>query len=176
MSKKTLIVNLFAGPGAGKSTFCADIFANLKWEGIDCEMALEYVKGKVWEGSHSILDDQIYVFGKQQHELVKLNGKVDVVITDCPIPLSFIYYKGDNPFFENQVFLEFVSYNNLNIFLKRVKKYNANGRVHSEEEAKEIDKKILDLFKKWGMIWYEFEGKKKNVAEIVELIKGAIKK
>ena len=43
--KNTLIVNLYAGPGAGKSTGAAYIFLqNSKWHGIDCEYVSEYTK------------------------------------------------------------------------------------------------------------------------------------
>ena len=35
-NKNTIIVNLFAGPGAGKSTGAAYVFAKLKLAGIDC--------------------------------------------------------------------------------------------------------------------------------------------
>jgi adenylate kinase family enzyme len=66
---KTLVVNLFAGPGSGKSTFCASVFAKLKILGIDSEMSLEYAKDIVWEESYQKLDHQIYIFGKQLHRL-----------------------------------------------------------------------------------------------------------
>lgn len=36
--KNTLIVNLFAGAGAGKSTFSASLFAELKKRGVDKEL------------------------------------------------------------------------------------------------------------------------------------------
>ena len=45
--KNTLIVNLFAGPGAGKFTGAAYIFAKLKMAGIDCEYVEKTVKIKV---------------------------------------------------------------------------------------------------------------------------------
>ena len=64
-----IVVNLFAGPGSGKSTTCAGVFSKLKLAGVNCEMALEYAKDKVWENSLDVLDDQIYVFGKQLHRL-----------------------------------------------------------------------------------------------------------
>lgn len=41
------VINLFAGPGSGKSTTCAGVFNKLKLAGINCEMALEYAKDKV---------------------------------------------------------------------------------------------------------------------------------
>lgn len=49
---KTLVVNLFGGPGTGKSTLSANIFARLKMDGVDVEMAPEYVKEVVWEESY----------------------------------------------------------------------------------------------------------------------------
>ena len=54
-----IVVNLFAGPGSGKSTTCAGVFSKLKLIGINCEMALEYAKDKVWENSLDVLNDQI---------------------------------------------------------------------------------------------------------------------
>lgn len=40
------VINLFAGPGSGKSTTCAGVFSKLKLAGVNCEMALEYAKDK----------------------------------------------------------------------------------------------------------------------------------
>ena len=42
--KETLVVNLFGGPGTGKSTMMAGIFAKLKSLGYDCEMCVEFAK------------------------------------------------------------------------------------------------------------------------------------
>ena len=56
--KKTIFVNLFGGPSTGKSTLCASIFSELKIKGVDCEMALEYVKDLVWEESFEKIKNQ----------------------------------------------------------------------------------------------------------------------
>ncbi len=42
---------------------------------INCEMALEFAKDKVWEESFKTMDDEIYIFGKQFHKIWRL--KVD---------------------------------------------------------------------------------------------------
>lgn len=80
----TLIVNFFGGPGTGKSTTTAHVFSLLKWKGYNCEMALEYAKEKVWEGSLDVLDDQIYLFGEQYHRIKILENKVDIISCDSP--------------------------------------------------------------------------------------------
>ena len=58
-AKRTIMVNLWGGPGTGKSTLMADVFAELKWRGVDCEQAPEFAKEKVWESTDSELDEQI---------------------------------------------------------------------------------------------------------------------
>jgi hypothetical protein len=143
-----IVINLFAGPGSGKSTTCAGIFSKLKLAGVNCEMALEYAKDKVWENSLDVLDDQIYVFGKQLHRLNRLKDKVDVIITDSPILLSIIYNKEDNPHFENLVVDQFHKFNNFNYYVVRDESYNPKGRVQTQEEASVKDTEIKSLLGK----------------------------
>ena len=57
---ETKIINLFGGPGCGKSTTASGIFYELKKRGYECELSLEFAKDKVWEDSLRTLDDQIY--------------------------------------------------------------------------------------------------------------------
>lgn len=141
----SLIVNLFGGPGSGKSTIASDVFSKLKWMGISCELVGEYAKDKVWENAHEILNDQIYVFGKQFHRIFRLNEKVDIIITDSPILLSIIYDKQKRKTFQQLVIEEYNKFNNINFFIKRVKPYSSIGRLQTEEEAKNKDNEIKNL-------------------------------
>lgn len=164
-----IVVNLFAGPGSGKSTTCAGVFAKLKLAGVNCEMALEYAKDKVWEESNKVLDDQIYVFGKQLHRIFRLKDKVDVVITDSPILLSIIYDKTGNKYFSDLVLNQFNNFDNRNYFIERTTMYNPKGRLQTEDEAKEIDKVLLDLLKDCN-IEYDSVGKNEAVDYIFNKI------
>ena len=47
--KNTIVVNLFGGPGSGKSTFMANLFYHLKCRGVEVVMAPEFAKDSVWE-------------------------------------------------------------------------------------------------------------------------------
>lgn len=175
MNKNTLVVNLFAGPGTGKSTTMAHLFAELKWKGIDCEMVTEYAKDKVWEGSEHILDNQYYVSGKQYHKLKRLMGKVDVVITDSPILLGLIYGNEEPTEFHGLLVKYHNQFNNFNIFLNRTKDYNPNGRVQKTiEEAKEKDVEIKHMLHNNHISYIGREASREKILPIVEEILGIL--
>lgn len=163
--KKTLLVNLYAGPCAGKSTICAGIFYELKKRGVDCEMALEFAKEKVWDECTTILDDQVYVFGKQYHKVNRLNGKVDVIITDSPLPLSIHYNKESSENFDNLVIEKFNKFNHIDYFIDRGSNYNENGRVHSLEQSVQIDNELKTLLAKYNISYIEVD--QSNAIEII---------
>jgi hypothetical protein len=168
--KKTVVVNLYGGPGSGKSSLCASIFAELKWRDIETEMCLEYAKDRVWEGSAHVLENQLYVFGKQQHRMYRLNGKVDIIVTDSPLLLSIIYDSKNDTAFRQVVLNEFNSYNNINLFVRRKKKYNPNGRLQTFEQAKEKDVEVKSLLNDNGISYVEIDGEPSRIEEIVDFI------
>jgi hypothetical protein len=144
--KETLVVNLFGGPGIGKSTVAAALFAMLKLNGVSCELVTEYAKDKVWEGSDDMLRDQIYVFAKQFHRVWALQGKVDVVVTDSPFLLS-LYYGRDatSDAFKRTVVDEYDKMWNLDILLNRSVPYDPAGRQQTAKQAIEVDQFLGEL-------------------------------
>ena len=144
---KAIVVNLVSGPGAGKSSFCASIFAELKWNDINCEMALEYAKDHVWEENTWALQNQFYIFGNQLQRIHRLSNKVDVIVTDSPLLLSIIYDAKNNEAFRKVIIDEHNRFLNMNFFIERVKKYNPKGRLQTLEQALELDKQIKDMLK-----------------------------
>lgn len=89
--RKPIVVSLYAGPGAGKSTLAAYTFSKLKMLGVNCELVTEFAKDKVWEKNNTALDNQIYIFAKQQYRIARCADKVDVIVTDSPLFLSAFY-------------------------------------------------------------------------------------
>jgi hypothetical protein len=170
MSKDTLVLNLLGGPGTGKSSTRAGVFSNLKWRNINCEEAPEFAKEKVWEGSLNILNNQIYVFGKQLHALHRIDGQVDVAITDSPLLLSLIYGTHESPEFKALVLEVFGRFNNFNIFLNRKKPYNPKGRLQTEDQARGLDLKIRDLLDSNDIPFMELDAGPDSVPFIADLI------
>lgn len=166
----TLHINLFAGPGTGKSTTAAGLFAALKWANKDCELISEYAKDVVWEESFTKLENQIYIFSKQHKKHFTLNGKVDYIVTDSPIPLTCIYDRNETKYLKELVLSEFNKFNNLNILLKRTKDYNPNGRTQTFEEAIEIDTKIINFMDNNNIPYFIVEATPNCITEIIDLI------
>ena len=147
-----IVVNLFAGPGVGKSTTAARIFAELKMHGVNCEMALEFAKDKVWEESFKTMDDQIYIFGKQFHKIWRLKDKVDVIICDSPLPISIVYDKENSETFHTLIMEQFNKFDNYNVLLTRSGEYQKEGRVQTEEEAKGVDEIVKKMLKDYNIV------------------------
>jgi len=173
MEKDTLVVNLFGGPGVGKSTTAAGIFMLLKLHDMECELIPEYAKDLVWEERHKTFEDQQYLFAKQHHRLWRVAGKVDVAVMDCPLMLSPIYgerYKATNEYFNTNVVDVVSKFNNYNILLTRTKKYNPNGRNETEDQAMEVDKAIRHTLNSYRMEWQEVPGNFEGINQITRAI------
>lgn len=171
--KNTLVVNLLGGPGVGKSTLTAAVFAKLKDAGIDCEMASEFAKELVWEQRNETFKDELYIFAKQAHRLFRLNGKVDVIVTDRPLILTCFYAQNDKAL--SRFCLDrFEQYNNMNYLLVREKVYNPNGRNQTEDEARKIDTETRYMLASYDIPYKELPGNMETadiiVKEVLEML------
>lgn len=147
------------------------VFADLKWQGVNCELSHEFAKDKVWEGSEHILGNQVYILGKQYHRLWRLKDKVDVIICDSPL-LAMIEYgshmSDTYKEFLHELYLEF---DNLDVFLERTKDYNPAGRIQTLAEAQRLDwafkSTVMDLCYDY---LYEFKAWPSTAKIITELV------
>lgn len=169
--KETIVINLIGGPGSGKSTCASGIFYELKKLGINCELSLEFVKDKVWEESYKVLDDQLYVFGKQYHKLFRLKDKVDVIITDSPLLISIHYNKISSQHFNNLVVEQYHTFNNLMYFINRSETYQSEGRLQTKKESEMIDRDIKTILETYDIDYTEI-----SCENAVEYIVNEVKK
>ena len=170
---KTVYINLFGGPGAGKSTLAAGLFHVMKRAHEDCELVTEYPKELAWDGRTEELSCQFKVTGEQMWRHQRLNGKVKYVITDSPVLLGCIYGRSRLSQFQISAIYEwFLELDNYNVFLDRSETvpYNPNGRVHSYTEAVESDKLIRNYLNDMEVL-YETYSADVNPKDIYKAIK-----
>lgn len=148
--KKTTILSLFAGPGAGKSTSAAYLYAQLKNRGVNSELVREYVKDWAWEERAIGTYDQIYFLGKQVRREALLLGRVDAVVTDSPVWLGAYYAEryatphirhGTEAMvraYYDQAALD--GHRHVHLWVNRSKPYLKAGRYETEEQAREVDR------------------------------------
>lgn len=159
-NKNLLVVNMFAGPGAGKSTTAAAVFAKLKRSYYNVELTTEYAKDLVWEERHKMFGEQDYILAQQNKRLRRLVGKVDIVVTDSPLLLCLSYIP-ENYYissFRQFVWDVFSSYNNLNIYIDREKGYVAHGRNQKPEDALELDDQTLHILQAYKVPFIRVPG------------------
>lgn len=178
----TIYINLFAGPGTGKSTTAAGIFYKLKHKGYNAELIQEYAKDRVWQEDYQTLKFQPYVLGKQLYRQFRVKDKVEVAVTDSPVLFSLLYKGfGCVEGFDEVVLRQFNLFNNLNIYLERNLEdhpYNPKGRYQTQEEAVALDAKNLELLGSLGVQYHKVRLDKndKYIDEIIQLFIDKFKK
>lgn len=148
-----LIVVLYGGPGTGKSTTAAGLFASLKIRGVNCELVHEVAKDFVWEGRTVALASQSYIIAKQMFHMDRMGDQVDVIVTDTSTLYALIYGENLMPEFTDWVIADYKARNTLNIFLERNPSgtYSTAGRYQSKEEAVACDGQIKNMLDAVGV-------------------------
>ena len=174
---KKRIVYLYGGPGTGKSTTAAELFAKAKKAGVNAELVREYIKDWVWEGREVKPGDQVYIAAKQSRKERVCFRDVDLIISDSPMYLAQFYEeKYDDThhvcrhIIEKHVEVaEQHGFEFVHVLLKRTKAYNPAGRFQTEEEAIEIDEEIEHMLLNDDIDFYEMdtEGAAENILSLL---------
>ena len=172
-----ILVNLYGAPGSGKSTGAAYIFSKLKMAGVDAELVTEFAKDKVWEESKAPFDNQAYMFGKQYFRISRCANKVDVIVTDSPLPLSIFYNSTKilGKEFNEMVMKVANSYEKMDYLIYRVKPYNPNGRFQTEAESNKLADDLVDFLDFYEIDFKPISGSTEGYDKIVEEILKALK-
>ena len=146
---KTVVLELYGGPSIGKSTCAAELYSALKHRHASVEIAHEYVKRWAWEGRPVGAFDAYYILGKQIKEESNLFGKVDVVVSECPVALSATYAELYAPEYVRRGItaavrsyydaVAQVGHRRIAIMLPRRHRYAAEGRFENEAQARIVD-------------------------------------
>lgn len=147
---RTVVINIFGAPGAGKSSFAALIFSEMKRQGLSAELVTEVAKDLVYRDDFHGLKMQLPVAGVQYERVQRLVGRVHFVATDSPVLLSAIYAPPDYPrAFHDLMVWAHQSVPAINAILPLVEtRYRPEGRIHSLKQATQLDREIAALVRK----------------------------
>lgn len=144
----------------------------MKLEEYSVELVTEYAKKLTWQKRHNTLEDQFYVTAHQNHRMEILKDQVEYCITDSPIILG-MYYSPN--YFQNS-FPKFVlelfnSYDNINFYIERQKKYVQAGRNQTFAEALKSDVGVREILNQNAIGYCSVLGDPKAPQLILDLIK-----
>lgn len=187
---QSVVVNVYGGPGAGKTTLAHDLVSGLSKAGVLTEYVAEYPKELVWKGRRDLLDgstsNQRRVTGEQWRRIEMLLGKVEAIVTDSPVALGLVYADQDDPeydAFAKETVSKVSSCSNFNVFVLRRDDYDQRGRMHDEDESIRLDREILDMLadELWARCHngeplhidstYEHRTNENNFSEVLEAVK-----
>lgn len=176
MNRKTLFVNLFAGPGAGKTTASAGLYFYLKMQNEKVRLLQEFPKDLIDREDKRTLSFQPYILAQHYYNQYIMDGKYDIVITDSPLILSSIFKTpGCTEHFDDVVLEQFNQFDNINFYLNRIPEatYDDSERRESYQESLHKDKELKQLLSDKSIPYTEIEvaSDATYIFEMIDIVK-----
>ena len=175
------MINLFGGPGIGKSGIAAGITYKMKKKHIKVNNPYEFPKKLAWDNNIPAISDQLYVFANQHRGIAECYGKVDYIVIDSPILFSTIYHryytKGYPAEMYGKVFHDMVidlhrRYSSINILLERgVTIHNDDERFQNYKQSVEIDTLCKNVLDETKSPYHTVKVGDNSVKDIMKIIK-----
>ncbi len=148
----TRVINIIGGPGCDKSLITSAIIVFLKLREKTIEVIPDFAKSLVWQQNFEVLKNQYFIAQRQFEMLSLLDGQVQFLITECSLPQVLYYNENyldnicDIEKTRKQILEWYNQCNNINVFVERGdRKYIRTGRFQDEEQARNIDRGMLEL-------------------------------
>ena len=165
------VINFYGGPNTGKSTKAAGMYYKMNLAGYNVELVNEFAKECVWEDNVPMLKDQLYMLAHQHRKILRLQGKVDYVVTDSPVLLSGIYRE----LYEGPLYTDLIDklarecynlYDNINFMLDRPDNFNQTGWAQDLEGCIAIDNAILEMFNNEQLPFFYLKGHHDDAVDV----------
>lgn len=148
----TKVINIVGGPGCDKSLYSSAIILFLNLHNKTVEIIPDFAKSLVWQKNFEVLKNQYFIAQRQYEMLNLLDGQVQFLITECSLPQVMYYNENyvdnicDIGKTRTQILEWYKQHNNVNLFVERgEKKYVHTGRFQDEDQARTIDRGLLEL-------------------------------
>ena len=154
------IINLFGGPGSGKTTLAYYLAYRFKQAGFRAELVGEAAREIIYDRNppdpdtggvaRQLIDNQFLISGLQSERIQRLfRHNVEVAIADSPLRMGLLYVKEHEMRWALQAAITAFDkdfQHQRNVFVNRTPgKYDQESRAQNEAEATELDDKIRAL-------------------------------
>lgn len=164
------IINLFGGPGSGKTTLAYYLAYRFKQAGFRAELVGEAAREIIYDRNPpttggtaaQLIDNQFLIIGLQSERIQRLfRHGVEVAIADSPLLMGLMYV--DDPSMRTALKLAIRRFeegypHQLNVRMQRTPgKYDQESRAQTEHEAMVLDEKIWEVMPKsikdYATVW-----------------------
>ncbi len=166
--QRLTVINLFAGPGAGKSTVAAGVFYQLKLRGVRVELVTETAKDATYENHEFLLNQQVFLFADQLRRQTRLKGQREVIVTDSPILLPALVYNDKWDSLPGIAWEAWRDFDNMSFYIKRPTTYDTEGRRESLAQAVDKDSLTKSMLVSYGVPFEEISRCQHGIDHIVE--------
>ena len=167
------LINLFGGPGIGKSGIAAGITYKMKKKHISVNNPYEFPKRLAWDKNIPAISDQLYVFANQHRGIAECYDKVDYIVIDSPILFSTIYHaEMYGKVFHDMVIDLHRRYSSVNILLERTEgSHNEKERYQNLKESIGIDTLCKNVLEEVGSKYHTIKVNEDSVKNIMKIVK-----
>lgn len=155
--KMTKLINIFGAPASGKTSMSYALAARLKQRGDTVFLAQEFATELILAGRFVELANQDFLFAEMLRRISLAYGKVDYIITDCPLLINLVYlhknFKTIVPklkwqsAFEAHIIAAHQVHKGINILMEFSEEmYTADNRIHTIKDCLEIEKFTKEMF------------------------------
>lgn len=158
-NKKLKVIEMIAGPGAGKSSAALLLAGHMKARGYKVEYVREVAKDLIHDGhtrsprdpslpDHSMFTEQDWILATQNNLYRRmLAHDIEYLVTDTSLLLGLIYKEDWYPeSFKDYLMDVYQSYTNITFYVERGNiPYVQDGRNEDSEQAKQKDKEASYL-------------------------------
>lgn len=143
----TVLINLFGGPGVGKSTLALGLGYHLKLQGKEAAVIIEEAKPWALRGDPIDGRAQLEIASRQYAAESRYYGLVDYIITDSPMELQAFYFwmrTGWDCYKDLVIGLE--RHKDVvirNLWVERMVMYVGTGRFQTDSEARDVDDRMF---------------------------------
>lgn len=143
-----IVVNLFGGPGVGKSTVAAMLFAHYKRRGLRVELAREQAKELLYQG-RDLARHQLLIIARQYQILKDMEAAgTDLVISDSALRLNLVYSRSLSYYPQLVELVRGLSaeFGDIDVLLRRAVPFSTHARLGDETDARQIDAAVSGPF------------------------------